>query len=335
MFKYVIREIEAVGHETLIASRRKDVVLDLLDGYGLPHIPLGGWSRNGRVGLATELLSRDLKLFGVARRFRPDVIITRNPSGAQVGMMARVKTVFDTDDGRASGIHFRTAAPFASVITTPDCIPDRYGTKHVKYPGYKETAYLHPAQFEPDPGVLDQLGVHLGEPYFILRFVAMKASHDRHESGFPVWAKSELVNLLASRGRLFVTSESPLPSEWSEFRFPLQPIEMHDAMAFSALVVGDSQTMAAEAAVLGVPNVRCSSWVGRLPYLEELEKKWRLTRGFRPASAREALALVEDWLGQLQETKEEFAARRQLMLESKLDMTKWFIDFLLGLGERH
>jgi len=42
---------------------------------------------------------------------------------------------------------------------------------------------------------------------------------------------------------------------------------MHHVMAFASLYIGDSQTMAAEAGVLGVPFVRFNDFVGRIGYL--------------------------------------------------------------------
>ena len=39
--------------------------------------------------------------------------------------------------------------------------------------------------------------------------------------------------------------------------------DMHHVMAFASLYIGDSQTMAAEAGVLGVPFVRFNDFVGR------------------------------------------------------------------------
>ena len=68
--------------------------------------------------------------------FKPDVIVTRNPAGAQTGRLLGIPAIFDTDDGKAAGIHCWSAAPFAHVITTPDCSDENYGRRHVKYPGY-------------------------------------------------------------------------------------------------------------------------------------------------------------------------------------------------------
>ena len=76
-----------------------------------------------------------------------------------------------------------------------------------------------------------------------------------------------------------------MPAEFAELRFSVPPHLMHDALAQAWICVGDSQTMAAEAALLGVPAVRCSTFVGRLAYLEELEHKYSLLESFRPVDA--------------------------------------------------
>lgn len=54
---------------------------------------------------------------------------------------------------------------------------------------------------------------------------------------------------------------------------------MHHVMAFASLYIGDSQTMAAEAGVLGVPFVRFNDFVGSIGYLRELEDKYELGYG--------------------------------------------------------
>ena len=54
---------------------------------------------------------------------------------------------------------------------------------------------------------------------------------------------------------------------------------MHHVMAFASLYIGDSQTMAAEAGVLGVPFVRFNDFVGRIGYLRELEDTYELGYG--------------------------------------------------------
>ncbi|MBK7853743.1 MAG: hypothetical protein IPJ79_01455 [Bacteroidetes bacterium] len=52
-------------------------------------------------------------------------------------------------------------------------------------------------------------------------------------------------------------------------------------MYFAHMYIGDSQTMAAEAAVLGTPSIRYNDFVGEISYLEELEHLYQLTFGFK------------------------------------------------------
>jgi uncharacterized protein len=325
-FKHMIRGLEQRGHQTRIVARDKDVTNALLDRLGFAYETVGR-PKKSLFGMAGELLRRDLALAKVARSFGADMIVTRNPAGAQAGRLLGIPSVFDTDDGKAAGVHFWSAAPFAHVITTPDCSDEDYGHRHVKYPGYKQTAYLHPNHFTPDRSVLEALGVSSGERYFIVRFVAMGASHDVGEGGLSVETKRALIDKLRARGRVFVSSESALPEDLQPLKFSLPPDRLHDALAFADLLVGDSQTMMAEAAVLGTPSLRVSSWTGRLAYLTELEQRYGLTFAYTPDRAAELMAHVDRWLAEPSLRQTLSSSHRQL-LSDKVDMAEWFVRFL-------
>lgn len=326
-FKHVIRTLEERGHTTRIVAREKDVTTALLDRLGLPHEVTGRSGKKGRLRQAAELLERDYQLARIARRFAPDLILTRNPAGAQVGRLLGIRSVFDTDDGRAAGVHFWAAMPFAHVITTPSCIGEDYGSRHAQYAGYKQTAYLHPNHFKPDAGVRRALGLGEDERFYLVRLVEMTASHDVRERGLPPGFRHEIIARLKKTGRVFVTQEGGLPQALEEHRFPLPPDRLHDALAAADLLVGDSQTMAAEAAVLGTPNIRVSSWAGRLNVLDELEHRYGLTRSFRPSEADRALEELDRWLLD-PELQEKFAERRRRMLDEKIDTAAWLVDFV-------
>jgi predicted glycosyltransferase len=326
-YKYLHAQLQSEGHETAVVAREKDVTLALLDAYNIPYTSIGKSGHKGRAGQAQELIERDWALYRAARAFHPDVILTRNPAGVQVArVMRNVTGVFDTDDGKAAGIHFRSAAPFANIITTPDCMNEHYGKKHRPYPSYKALAYLHPDRFTPDPGVRALLGVG-DEPYAIVRFVEMSASHDRDESGMGTADKRKVIELLRERGRVFVSCEGEMSAEYEPLRFSVPPHLMHDALAQAWICVGDSQTMAAEAALLGVPSLRCSSFVGRLAYLEELEHRYKLLESFKPEDADRLL----DRLAELEPGAELDASRderREKMLTEKVELTGWYRHLL-------
>lgn len=104
-------------------------------------------------------------------------------------------------------------------------------------------------------------------------------------------------------------------------------------MAFASLYIGDSQTMAAEAGVLGVPFVRFNDFVGRIGYLRELEDKYQLGYGIKASAEGSVNALcsrVENLVAmKASERTSLFQERRQSMLSDKIDCAKfltWFTE---------
>lgn len=333
-FRHLRADLEADGHGTLVVARDKDVTLELLDDLGIPHRSVGRSGRSSRLGQGAELVHRVATLWREGRRFGADVVLTRNPAGVQAARLLGVPGVFDTDDGRAAGVHFRAAAPFATVITTPTSLPEDYGSRHRPYPGYKALAYLHPSRFTPDvEGVRTSLGLAPGEPLFVLRFVANDAVHDDGSVGIEPATGRALVDLLAERGRVLVSAEGPVGAELASHRFDLPASRMHDVLAAASLYVGDSGTMAAEAALLGTPSFRLSSWAGPDGYLRELEERYGLVRSLAPDEADRMLVEVRTVLGDLGAAADASRAGQQRMLAEKVDVTAWYrslLDDLVG-----
>lgn len=331
-YRHMISALHDAGHKTRVVARKKDVTGELLDLYGIAYTSVGEAGGGSRWAQGAELVRRDIQLLRIARSFRPDAVLTRNPSGVQAAkLVSGCRGIFDTDDGRQAGIHYRAAAPFADVITTPDCLPDDLGPKQLRYPSYKVLAYLHPDHFIPDPSVRNLLGVEADEPYFLVRFVSMTASHDRSEAGLDLATKRLIIDRLSERGRVFVSSESALPSEWEHLRFSVPPHRMHDALAGASLVVGDSHTVSAEAAVLGVPSIRVSTFSGRLAPQEEMEHVYGLTFSYTPDQAAVVLDRIDRILDD--EPPEQWQERRRRLLDDKVDLVTWYLELLERLAE--
>jgi len=155
----------------------------------------------------------------------------------------------------------------------------------------------------------------------------MNASHDVGEDGLSDELRRSVVERLRARGRVFATFEGVTPPEYEALRFPLGPERLHDALAFADLLVGDSQTMAAEAAVLGTPSLRVSSWTGRLAYLSELESRYGLTFAYTKARGGELLAHLDRWLGETS-LRANLAPAHARLLSEKVDVATWMIEFL-------
>jgi len=332
-FQHMLRMAAAQGHRVKVVARNKDVTCRLLDELGIPHVVIGRDRPGGLAGKFVELIYRDLGLALTGLGFRPDLILTRNPSGVQAAKLLRVPGVFDTDDGPVVGVHYWAAYPFADVITTPRAISAGLSLRHVRYAGYKQSAYLHPDLFTPDPAVREELGLDSGEPFFIVRFVAFTASHDVGEWAMTAQAKREVVRRLQAHGRVFVSSEAALDPDLAPLAFPLPASRFVHALAFADLVVGESASVSAEAAMLGVPNLRLSSFARRQPVIMELDERYGLVREFRPDELDELFATLEEYLVR-DDLVAEFHERRDKMLAETVNLARWYADRFEAMAAR-
>ena len=102
---------------------------------------------------------------------------------------------------------------------------------------------------------------------------------------------------------------------------------MHHIMAFASLYIGDSQTMAAESGVLGVPFVRFNDFVGRIGYLTELEDKYHLGYGIKTNEETRLYKVIKDLITN-ENLKSTFYERRQSMLFEKIDLAPYLAQYL-------
>jgi predicted glycosyltransferase len=222
----------------------------------------------------------------------------------------------------------RIAYPFAHHILTPEVTKvGKYENKSIKYNSYHELAYLHPNNFQASQLIASNY-ITQDKPYFILRFAKLGAHHDEGISGLSDDIALKLIKMLESKGSVFITSERKISDELESYRIKINPLDMHHVMAFASLYIGDSQTMAAEAAVLGVPFIRFNDFVGRISYLDELENKYQLGYGIKTNEVEKLYQKVEELLS-MENRKEVFQERRQKMLSEKIDYAKfltWFIE---------
>lgn len=327
-FRHARQDLIDRGHDVLVVSRDKDVTLHLLDRLGIPHVSAGPAVTGKLLRRAGELAVRVGKLVGHIRSFRPDVVATRNPAGVQAAWLARVPGIFDTDDGSAVGIHFRAARPFATVITTPQCLEEDFGPKHRRYPGFKALAYLHPDRFQPDASARKKLGIQAHQPLFVVRFSAHSASHDSEIRGLAPAARRSLVELLAARGEVAISDEGKQTTGFQTMGSSIPPDRFHDVLAAADLCVGDSQSVAAESAILGTPAFRLSTFSGRVDYLRVLEERYGLVRNFSPGEEAEFLDAVDRATTDLPGLRRRAEASRRRLISENVDVTSWLCGLL-------
>jgi predicted glycosyltransferase len=240
-------------------------------------------------------------------------------------LLGCLSAVLNDDDAAAVPLFRWLAYPLASAIVTPTALAhERWGARHLVYRSYHALFYLHPNRFRPDPAIRAELGIDDSRPYAIVRLSALEAHHDRGVTGVSHAVLRALVDGVGRRVRVFVSSEKALAPEFESLRIALPPERIHHALAGATFFLGDSQTMTAEAAVLGTPAFRINDFVGRIAYLRELEE-YELAFGFRPPDEKAALETLERVLA-MPDRSAVFAARRRKLLSETIDPVPWFVD---------
>ena len=322
-FRHAIQELTDAGHDVHVYAREKDVALELLEQYDIPHTVLAG-AADSTAGLAAVQATYEYRLFREARRIGPDIITAiGGMAAAHVATLVGARSVIFTDT--ESGAN-RLAVPFADVVCTPRQFGGDFGQKQLRYDGYHELAYLHPDRFEPNPERLRTNGIDPDERLFVCRFSDMQAHHDIGEAGLSPAVKGELVSLLSERGSLFVSTEGTADrTRW------VSPHLLHQLLYHADLLVTDSSTMATEAGLLGTPTIRSNSFAGetRLRNFVALDEAG-IVRS--TPDEREALSLVREVLED-PSSKSAWRRRRDRVLTTTVDVTSFIVAVLEAVAD--
>ena len=320
------------NNSVLITYNEKDVLDNLIKNSDFSKIAVKIRTKttvNNKLGLIYQFLSKNIGLYKVLRKHRPDLIIGTSIIIAHSGKLLGIPSIIVNEDD--FDIIKKTATigyPFASRIVCPmACRTGRWTHKSSQYNGYHELAYLHPNNFKPRREVVDKYLKHK-HPYFIIRFAKLVAHHDSGIKGIDSSITENLLKILQPKGRIYITSERSLEQKFEQYRLNINPLDMHHMLYFSAMYVGDSQTMTAEAAVLGTPALRFNDFVGRIGYLEELESRYKLTYGIKTNHPQKLYDKIEELIC-LPNLKEQWQQRRANMLTEKIDVSAfmtWFFE---------
>lgn len=329
LFKNTIADLRHDGHEVFILIRKKDILEDLLKNSGLSYtniLPSGKRS-------PFTLLLRLWRVFRFALKNRVDVLVGSTPEVAQVAWLLRRRSVIMAEDDAAIVPQFiKAVKPFCDQYLSPiSCDNGVLEPKTTHYNGFHKLAYLHPERFTPDPLVVDRYFPH-GQTYFLLRFAQLTAYHDKgnHVNGISDGVAQQLVRILTPHGSVYITSERALPPQLEPYRLHINPLDIHHVMAFATLYIGDSQSMAVEASMLGTPSIRFNDFAGRIGVLEELENRYNLTIGIPSSNPDRLFQTVEDLLS-AENLKQLYHQRRDIMLAEKIDVASFFTQFIENL----
>lgn len=332
LFRPAISELTARGHDTLVTSREKELTTDLLDAYGIEHTTLTT-AGTGTASLATELVVREVKLLTLARQFDPDIIVSRlSPAAAHVSTLVGCPNLVLTDTVVPSTLmrllNYGLTLPFVDHLCVPPGFDLPFSAVETTTLGFHELAYLHPDRFEPDPDRLTAAGVSVDEPYFVLRFASWDAYHDLGETGWSQQGKRDLVSFLDDHGTVYITSETQLEPAFQDYHLSVPPHLIHDLLSFADLYLGDSQTMATEASLLGTPAIRVNSSVGgdEMSNFTELQERELL---FSYTDERSAITKAREIVTG-SDAASDWDEKRSALVAEQQDVTAFILDQVLN-----
>lgn len=318
LFRNFIQYLLKANVEVVVATRDKEITNLLLDYYKIPYVCLSKQTYGMRNMLA-ELLQRDWELWKLHRKHRFNAAFGTSASIGHISAVSRMKSYnFNEDDDYIVPLYANIAYPFSTKIVVPSCLEyTKWSSKRIIHQSYHELAYLHPNNFQPDINIVRKYNL---EPhkYIIARFSSLKAHHDVGVAGISehLWEKIEQL----------LSGYSIVKSVEKSKTHQISPWDMHHLLAYAGMVISDSQTMSAEAAVLGVPSARINTFARRIGYLKELEFKYELTKSFLPAEQKDILSYIQNEVSSGFQV-DLYQNRRSKMLEEKTDLNKWMIDF--------
>ncbi len=276
VFRPLIRLLREQGDEVEITARDYAQTLQLLELHGLEATIVGRHGGRSRLGKARSLVSRLRALRRWARPREFDLALAHGSHELTLSARRLGIPSATTHDYEFATLQHHIGMRAATKVVVPEAIPEerlaRFGVrppKLLRYPGLKEEYYL--ADFEPDPAVLDGLGVDGSGVLVVLRPPPDVSLYHRHSN--PLFPQT--LDFLGTRDDVHAIV-LPRTEEQRDFVrglelpsviVPEQAVDAQSLIALGDLVVSAGGTMNREAAALGVPVY--TTYGGRLGGVDE------------------------------------------------------------------
>ena len=317
-----IKKMTSIGHKITVIAREKEVTFYLLEKFNVHYIGISNHKKK-IIGKLFNYVIRWIKVFAICRKYKPDVSI-----GLCDFILPQVSRVIGFSSFVVTDMEYVIhdailTFPFASFVLTPKSFKKSLGKKQIRFNSFKELAYINQS-FKPDKSILSDLCVKKNERYILLRFVSHSAVHDIGYHGLSNTNKIEIVNKLLKHAKVFISSEEKLPQEIEQYKLNIAPEKIHEVIKYSSLLYGESSTMAAEAACMGVPSIFIDN-MGR-GYTDEIEQKYQLIFNFNlkkqtiEATIKKALSIIHS-----KDERYIWNNRKNKMLNDKESMTGFLI----------
>lgn len=320
LFKNFAHEMIRKGHSIIFTCRDKEFEIQLLKAEGFNFVSFGKKYKT-TVGKIFGLFKFDLLEIIQGIKFNPDFFLSHgSPYAAHAAAFLGKSHISLEDTGNMEQVNLYL--PFTKNVLTSTAFHMDLGKKQLKYESYHELAYLHPKYFTPDEKIYHLLKINKHEQFVILRFVSWNASHDINQAGLSLGEKRKVVSLLEKKYRIFISSESELPLEFKKYQIKMPPQEIHHALAFAALFIGEGATMASECAMLGTPAIYINTITAGT--IDE-QVKYGLIFHFK--TTENLINKINELISEPM-LKQVFKNKQLKMLNDKIDLTAFFVWFI-------
>jgi uncharacterized protein len=273
----LIELLEREGHEVEITARPLSHTVELLDDWGHSYTVIGEYGGATRLGKLRAASSRIPALVRFGRQGRFDYGLGH--ASIDLPPACRLLRIPNTTmfDYEWATIQHHIICRLATRVLVPDAIPAarlrRYGAKPsklIRFPGLKEEYYL--ADWEPDAGVLEQLGLARERPLCVIRTAPSYALY-LGGSENPLLpplirrvadGETQVVVLARNEEQRKAVNELNAPN----VVVPERAVDGRSLVAFADVLVSAGGTMNREAAVLGTPV--WSIFEGKLGAVDEM-----------------------------------------------------------------
>ncbi|MDO9000956.1 MAG: DUF354 domain-containing protein [Bacteroidota bacterium] len=321
-FKNMIVLMQEKGHSFLVVARDKEITHQLLNAYKIPYVSRGKGGA-GLIGKLFYAIKADFFVFKKAIKFKPDILLSfGSPYAAHVSQLIFKPHISVTDTEHAK-LGIMAFAPFTETILTPDVFQKDFGKKQVRFKSYIEFTYLHDSYFKPDLNIKEELGIEANKKFVLFRYISWGASHDIGQSGISDEVKKELIALFENKGyTILISSEGKLNAFFQPYQIKIAPEKIHNVLHAADFFIGESGTMATEAALLGTPSVFVNSLNAGV---FEDEVKHQVLYSFRNTHG-----LTEKIVELLKEAnlKSKLAAHKNKLHRNKINTTAFLVWFL-------
>ncbi|MGK0379110.1 MAG: putative glycosyltransferase [Patiriisocius sp.] len=279
--------------------RDKDIMVQLAKELSI-DFQIVSVAGEGILGNAFELLCNIFRFLKITKKDKIEIWFSKYGAVNIAAWLLRTTNYsFNDDDADIVPFIAMTSYPFSKhVFCTKWTRMGKYEKLALRYPSFHELYYLHPNRFQANlTKAREFLNIPNSQTYALIRLSSLKAHHDLNQTGVSDALLFKLISQIEQKHRIYISSERPLRPEIEKFRVNIPMVQIHTILSSSSLVIGDSQTMIAEASVLGIPNLRISSFKGKLGYLDELERR-ELTKSVKPGDDQEIITALKEVMKQ-------------------------------------